>query len=133
MAGVLVAAEPEDPRGIVVENVALLAGGQERRLGDDRDRSFDDTRPHHLVRAERDPLLESGFDQPLKVAIARRSGLLEDDDARVDMDLRVRVEHGEHVVEHRAPGVHDVDAERRVSDEHRLQRERREERRPVPM
>jgi hypothetical protein len=72
-----------------MENVTLLRGGQERRLVDDRDRSLDDAGPHHLIAAEHDAVDETGVDHRLEISIKRRPRLRGDDDADVDVQLRM--------------------------------------------
>jgi len=54
----------------------------------------------------------------LEVAVEGRTGLCEDDDADVHIDLRMRVQQGEQVVKEGEPGVHDVDPQARVPHEH---------------
>src|SRR5687767_6200191 len=83
--------ETQEPRGVVVEDVALLLFGQQGRLVDNGDRALDRSRPDHLIRSEHDAVGEPGVDDRLQVAIKRRPRLRIDDDPDVDVYLRVRV------------------------------------------
>src|SRR5687768_12126250 len=84
-------AEPEEPGGVIVEDVSLLLFRQEWRLVDNSDRAVDGSRPDHLVRSEHDAVGEPGVDDRLQVAIKRGARLRIDDDPDVDVNLRVSV------------------------------------------
>ena len=87
--------ETEEPRGVVVEDVALLLFRQQGCFVDDGDRALDRSRPDHLIRSEHDAIGEPSIDDRLQVAIKRGARLGTDDDPDVDVDLRVSVEESE--------------------------------------
>ena len=74
VAGNLFVAQPQESRGVVVEDVALLRLASGRRIFDRLDRGLDDARPDHLVGAEHDPVAIAGFDELLRKAIEGRRG-----------------------------------------------------------
>src|SRR5690606_38627071 len=65
--GVLV--QPQENRGVVVEDVALLPRRQERSFLHTGNRQSNGVRPYHLVRSEHDALAESRVDQPLQIGM----------------------------------------------------------------
>src|SRR5690349_11800661 len=53
--------QPQEPRSVVVKDVALLLGSKERRAVDARNRPVDRFRPDHLIGSEHHALTESGI------------------------------------------------------------------------
>ena len=68
-------AEAQEVRGVIVEDVALLTAGKERRFLDHFDRRLDDAGPDHLVRAEHDPVsiprVHNLLEEPVKCRLAK--------------------------------------------------------------
>src|SRR5690242_10559083 len=58
-------AQPQEPRGVVIENVPLLRGAQERRLVNGLHGSGDQPWPDHLVRSEHHAIAISRIDNSL--------------------------------------------------------------------
>lgn len=76
-------AQAQEAGGIVVENVALLYGREERRLFDRLSRRFDNAWPDHLVRAEHDAIAIASLEELLQPAIERRPRLGVDDASNI--------------------------------------------------
>jgi hypothetical protein len=64
----------KEPRSIVVEDVALLSSGQERRLLDNRDCGFDDVWPVPLVRTKHHACTEAGIHELAKLLVEIYAG-----------------------------------------------------------
>ena len=69
------------------------------RLLDHADRPVEHARPHHLIRTEQDAIPESRVDDTLQESIEHLPGLRIHDDADIDIDLGVRVQEGEKVID----------------------------------
>lgn len=80
-------AETQEPRRVVVEDVALLLFREERRLVDNGDGALDCSRPDHLIRSEHDAVREPRVNDRLQIAVKRPARLVVDDDPDIDVYL----------------------------------------------
>src|SRR5712692_6750974 len=123
--------EPQEARRVVVEDVAFLRFGQEvgRLDGFDSDANY--LRPHGRVGAEHDALAEASLHQASQVAMKLLPRQQPVDASHLGVDLWIHSQQSDHFVEHRPAGVHDIDTQFRVADEHLLEQERIIQRRSI--
>lgn len=95
----LLLAPSQESRCIVVEDVAPLCVVQERWLLDGSEGVLDDGWPEHLVRYEHHSVPKPGLHDALEITIRLSPWQEEDDAGDIDVDLRVRIEDGQQVIE----------------------------------
>ena len=117
-------AQPEEPGGIVVEDVALLLLAQERRLLDGLDGDVNGPGPDHLVGSPHDPLPEASLDKPLEMTVELRAGVQPVVAGDVDVQVGMGEQHRDHLVHQRRAVVHGIHPQPLVSDEDVLQQKR---------
>ena len=111
----------EESSGVVVKDVPLLRSREEIRRFDRVDGDGNRVGPYHVVGAEHDPLPEPSLHKTPQVVmelLARQNPV---DHAHVHVDLRVRLQEGDHLIEQRPTGMHDVQAHLRMTEQRLLQ------------
>lgn len=108
--------QPEKACRVVIENVTFLFCGKERSVLDAGDGSFNRLGPQHLIGAEHDSITEPCFDNRAQIPVELRLRQSIVNNAHINVDLRVRPENGEQIIQHGPPSVHDVYAKPWVSD-----------------
>src|SRR6266704_6101292 len=124
--------KPQETRRIVVEDIALLRSSQEVSRFDSFDSDANDLRPHGCVRAEHDPLAKASLHQTSQVAMklfARQSPV---NPGQFHVNLRIKRKQGNHFVQHRPAGMHDIEAQLRVAVQHLLEQKRIIQCRSIP-
>ena len=114
----------EEPRSIIVEDVALLLWTEKLGCFNTLDRGVHGLWPDHLIRAEHDPICEASIHQPLQVGMKLSSRESVVDHAGIDIHLRVRVEQRHHLIGHRPSSVHHVKPQLGMSHQHVFERQR---------
>ncbi len=89
MVGDLVRGQPQEAGRVLVEDVRLLLRGEKLYRLERVHGAPDGLRPHHLVRAEHDPLAQAGPQEALEVV---QEGLVLDNPGdRGDVAIQLRV------------------------------------------
>src|SRR5688500_323154 len=101
MARNLGVTQSEESSCVVVQNRSFLRIRKEWRLIDDCDRSRDHTGPYHLIRTKHHSFSEARINDRLQISVKRSTRLRIHDDAHIDVDLGMRVEHSQQIIQQR--------------------------------
>ena len=115
---------PQKSRSVVIQDVAFLLGRQVIGVLNDADGIGHQLGPEQLVGSEHHAVLESGIDEPLDVTIDFLDRIAPDEPGNVDVNVGVRLQQGEHIVDHGIAGVHHLNAQFRVARQEFLKQKR---------
>src|SRR5207237_4122293 len=115
---------PQKSRSVVVQDVAFLLRRQVIGVLNDANRIRHQFGPEQLVGSEHHAVLESGIYESRDVTIDLLDRIAPDESRNVDVNMGVRLQQGEHVVDHGITSVHHLNTQFRMARQEFLKQKR---------